>query len=84
VSYLFDALQSWFADRDDAALNNYSVRALKRIWKTERFSWWMTNLTHKFDDDPFDQQMKEAELDYITSSDAGRRTVAENYVGLPL
>ena len=73
-----------FADGDDAALDNYSVRALDRVWKTERFSWWLTQLTHRFTDDPFEQRMKEAELAYITTSDAGRQMVAENYVGLPL
>jgi p-hydroxybenzoate 3-monooxygenase len=54
------------------------------VWKTERFSWWLTNLTHRFNDDAFEQRMKEAELAYITTSDAGRRMLAENYVGLPL
>ena len=63
---------------------SYSLKALNRVWKTERFSWYLTNLTHRFNDDPFEQRMKEAELAYITSSDAGRQTMAENYVGLPL
>lgn len=84
IHYLHDALLSFFADNDDEALNNYSVRALNRVWKTERFSWYLTNLTHRFNDDPFEQRMKEAELAYITSSQAGRQSMAENYVGLPL
>ena len=84
IHYLHDALLSFFADKDEAALNNYSLRALRRVWKTERFSWYLTNLTHRFNDDPFEQRMKEAELAYITSSEAGRQTMAENYVGLPL
>jgi p-hydroxybenzoate 3-monooxygenase len=84
VYYLHQAMQAFFADGDDAALDNYSVRALDRVWKTERFSWWLTQLTHRFTDDPFEQRMKEAELAYITTSDAGRQMVAENYVGLPL
>lgn len=84
IHYLFQAMQSFFADRDKAALPNYSNLALARVWKTERFSWWLTNLTHRFTDDAFEQKMKEAELAYITTSDAGRQMVAENYVGLPL
>lgn len=84
IYYLFHAMQSFFADQDMAALPEYSKRALARVWKTERFSWWLTNLTHRFTDDAFEQKMKEAELAYITTSDAGRRMVAENYVGLPL
>jgi len=84
IHYLSNAMIAYFADKDDAALTDYSIQALKRVWKTERFAWWMTNLTHRFSDDPFEQRMKEAELEYITTSDAGQCTVAENYVGLPL
>ena len=84
IHYLYEALQNFFADGDAAALDEYSRRALDRVWKTERFSWYLTTLTHRFNDDPFEQKMKEAELAYITSSDAGRQTIAENYVGLPL
>lgn len=84
IHYLFQAMQSFFADKDTNALPEYSNRALARVWKTERFSWWLTNLTHRFTDDAFEQKMKEAELAYITTSDAGRQMVAENYVGLPL
>lgn len=61
----------------------YSEICLRRIWKTERFSWWMTSLLHKFSDDAFSQRIQEAELAYYTSSDAGLATIAENYVGLP-
>ncbi len=84
VHYMYDAILAFCAERDEAALDEYSRRALDRVWKTERFSWWMTNLTHRFNDDPFEQRMKEAELAYVTTSDAGRQMVAENYVGLPL
>ena len=84
IYYLIEALQSFFADKDEAALDDYSHRALARVWKTERFSWYLTNLTHRFNDDAFEQRMKEAELAYITSSEAGRTSLAENYVGLPL
>ena len=84
IHYLIEALSAFFADSDDSALSEYSRRALARIWKTERFSWYLTNLTHRFNDDPFEQKMKEAELAYITTSEAGRISLAENYVGLPL
>lgn len=84
IHYLYDAMLSFFADKDASALPEYSRRALDRIWKTERFSWWLTTLTHRFTDDAFEQKMKEAELAYITTSNAGRKMVAENYVGLPL
>ena len=84
IHYMYDAILGFLEDHDSAALDEYSRRALDRVWKTERFSWWLTNLTHRFNDDPFEQRMKEAELAYVTTSDAGRRMVAENYVGLPL
>ena len=83
IHYLIEALSAFFADKDEGALSEYSRRALARIWKTERFSWYLTNLTHRFNDDPFEQKMKEAELAYITTSEAGRISLAENYVGLP-
>jgi len=84
IHYLYEAMKAFFGDGDNAALDQYSLKALNRVWKTERFSWYLTNLTHRFNDDPFEQRMKEAELAYITSSEAGRQTLAENYVGLPL
>ena len=84
IHYMYDAILAFCAEGDEAALNEYSRRALDRVWKTERFSWWLTNLTHRFNDDAFEQRMKEAELAYVTTSDAGRQMVAENYVGLPL
>jgi len=61
----------------------YSATCLRRIWKAERFSWWMTTLLHKLDRDPFDRKLVEAELDYYLHSEAGLKTIAENYVGLP-
>lgn len=64
-------------------LQKYSEICLRRVWKAERFSWWMTSILHKFSDDPFNQRIQEAELSYYTSSVAGRTTIAENYVGLP-
>ena len=84
IYYLHRAMRVFFADHDSAALPYYSRVALDRVWKTERFSWWLTNLTHRFSDDRFEQKMKEAELAYVTTSEVGRQMVAENYVGLPL
>ena len=84
IYYLHKAMQSFFADDDIAALPHYSRVALDRVWKSERFSWWLTNLTHRFSNDRFEQKMKEAELAYVTTSEVGRQMVAENYVGLPL
>ena len=65
-------------------LQRYSEVALRRIWKAERFSWWMTSMLHKFpDNDAFTQKMLDTELAYFLDSQAGRTCIAENYVGLP-
>ncbi|KIL98100.1 P-hydroxybenzoate hydroxylase [Paramagnetospirillum magnetotacticum MS-1] len=73
-----------FYGRSTKGIDRYSERCLRRIWKAERFSWWMTNLLHRFPDTPpFEQRALEAELDYVVHSLAGRTTIAENYVGLP-
>jgi p-hydroxybenzoate 3-monooxygenase len=56
---------------------------LRRVWKAERFSWWMSMLLHTFDDDAFNRRIQRAEQDYVTSTRAGLTTIAENYVGLP-
>lgn len=84
VRYLFDALREHYAERSDAGLDGYSGRALRRVWKAERFSWWMTNTMHRFPDQgPFGQRIQEAELDYLSGSVAASTALAENYVGLP-
>ncbi|MDX1375073.1 MAG: 4-hydroxybenzoate 3-monooxygenase [Burkholderiales bacterium] len=84
VYYLSRALIAHYKDRDDALLDAYSETALRRVWKAERFSWWMTTLLHRFPDaSPFDRRVQEAELDYLTGSVAARTALAENYVGLP-
>ncbi len=85
VTYLSDALITHFRKGDHDALGAYSARALSRVWKSERFSWSLTKLMHRFPEDgPFERQMQLAELDYIASSVAARTAIAENYVGLPL
>jgi p-hydroxybenzoate 3-monooxygenase len=85
VKYLSSAIIEVYKEKSEAGINSYSERCLRRIWKAERFSWWFTSLMHKFPDDgAIGQKLQEAELDYIVHSEAGARSVAENYVGLPL
>jgi p-hydroxybenzoate 3-monooxygenase len=74
-----------FYSRDSAeGLRHYSATCLRRVWKVQRFSWWMTSMLHRFpDENAFDRRRQLAELDYITGSRAGQTTLAENYVGLP-
>jgi len=85
VTYLSDALIAHFRKSDHDGLARYSDKALARVWKSERFSWSLTKLMHRFPEDgPFERQMQLAELDYIASSTAARTAIAENYVGLPL
>ncbi len=85
VKYLSSALIEHYAEKSDAGINTYSQRALKRIWKAERFSWWLTSLLHRFpDSEGFGQKIQEAELEYLVNSRAMSTALAENYVGLPL
>ncbi len=88
VRYLSRALIEHYAERSDAGLDDYSRKALRRIWKAERFSWWMTSLMHRFPAGPGDSgdvghRMQTAELDYLVHSQAAMTSLAENYVGLP-
>ncbi len=85
VKYLFDGLREFYADKSEAGIDRYSELALKRIWRAERFSWWFTQLMHRFPGDPeITAKFQRAELDYLMHSETGSRTIAENYVGLPL
>ncbi len=85
VHYLSQALIGYFKRQDRDAIAGYSDKALARVWKSERFSWQLTRLMHRFPDgDAFDRRMQVAELDYIASSVAAQTSIAENYVGLPL
>ena len=85
VTMLGEALVQHYHERSDAGIDGYSARALARVWKAERFSWWFTSLTHRFPAmDGFDRRIQMAELDYIRQSTAAQRSLAENYVGLPL
>jgi p-hydroxybenzoate 3-monooxygenase len=84
VRVLADALTESYASGDAALLDAYSDTCLRRVWKAQRFSWWMTSMLHRFDrDDPFQLKLQEAELDYVTGSRAASTSLAENYVGLP-
>ena len=85
VYYLANALSAFYGRNDLAPLEEYSQTCLRRIWKAQRFSSWMTSMLHIFDDaGPFDRRKQLAELDYVTSSRAAATSLAENYVGLPL
>ena len=82
VHYLSEALESHYRG-SDAELDGYSERALKRTWKAERFSWWMTMLLHRLPEDgPFGQKIQQAELAYLAGSRAAQTAMAENYAGL--
>jgi p-hydroxybenzoate 3-monooxygenase len=84
VRTLAHALAAFFRGHGTALMDSYSETCLRRIWKVQRFSWWMTAMLHRFrDDDPFEHRVQLAELDYVVGSEAARRTLAENYVGLP-
>jgi p-hydroxybenzoate 3-monooxygenase len=85
VKYLANGIIEFYQDKSEAGIDSYSEKCLKRIWKGERFSWWFTQLMHRFPDDgAIVAKFQEAELDYLIHSEAGSRTIAENYVGLPL
>ncbi|WP_233809571.1 4-hydroxybenzoate 3-monooxygenase [Paraburkholderia sp. HP33-1] len=84
VSTLYRILTRVYRDGRTDLLEKYSPIALRRVWKAERFSWFMTNLLHEFSDrDAFDKRMQRTDYDYYTTSEAGLKTIAENYVGLP-
>jgi p-hydroxybenzoate 3-monooxygenase len=85
VSYLARALVEHYEIGDDRGLDGYSDRALSRVWKAVRFSWWMTTLLHRFEeDDAFASKLQDTELSYLEGSRNAQTVLAENYVGLPL
>jgi p-hydroxybenzoate 3-monooxygenase len=85
VLVLSRALSAYFKAGRSDLLESYSETCLRRIWKAQRFSWWMTSMLHRFDDHtPFDRRRQLAELDYVTTSRAAATSLAENYVGLPM
>ena len=84
VHYLYHALRQHYEDGDDEGIERYSERALARVWKTQRFSWWFTSLTHRFPEaSGFDARMQRAELAFLRDNEAAQKAMAESYVGLP-
>ncbi|MDE4132537.1 4-hydroxybenzoate 3-monooxygenase [Phaeobacter sp. QD34_3] len=84
IYYLYHGFMDHYLKGDSAGLDGYSEKALARVWKAERFSWWMTNLLHLFPGaEAVDQRLQCTDLDYLFSSDAAQASLAENYVGLP-
>jgi len=84
VQYLAKALSEFYAEKSSAGVDAYSQMALSRVWKAERFSWWMTSMLHRFPDvDAFSARIQHAELNYLIESSAARMSLSENYVGLP-
>ena len=85
VQVLANALKHFYTNGSRDLLDRYSEVCLRRVWKVQRFSWWMTSMLHCFpNENPFDRRRQLAELDYVTSSRAAAKTLAENYVGLPM
>ncbi|WP_225206728.1 4-hydroxybenzoate 3-monooxygenase [Novosphingobium huizhouense] len=85
VHYAAEALVAYFRRNDADAIAGYSDKALARVWKSERFSWTLTRLMHRFPEDgPFERRMQVAELAYVAESRAAQQSIAENYVGLPV
>jgi p-hydroxybenzoate 3-monooxygenase len=85
VRVLVRAIAEFYRSGDRSMLERYSETCLRRVWKVQRFSWWMTSMLHRFDsDNAFDQRRQIGELDYVTSSRAASQSLAENYVGLPM
>jgi p-hydroxybenzoate 3-monooxygenase len=85
VRILARAIAEFYRSNSRDLLNRYSEICLRRVWKVQRFSWWMTSMLHRFhDDNAFDRRRQMAELDYVTSSRVAAQSLAENYVGLPM
>jgi p-hydroxybenzoate 3-monooxygenase len=84
VHYLYNGLRQFYEEGDDEGIDRYSERALARVWKAERFSWWFSSLLHRYpDQSPFDLRMQRAELEFLRTNRAAQQAMAENYVGLP-
>lgn len=84
IYYLYHAMVGHYKNGDDSGLENYSAKALARVWKAQRFSWWMTNMLHTYPESlAYDQKLQGTELEYLFSSEKALGSLAENYVGLP-
>ncbi len=83
VAVLSEALGHWYATGSETGLDEYSQTALRRVWRAQHFSWWMTSMLHRFpDDDPYQAQLQLSQLRYTVASRAAATSLAENYVGL--
>ena len=84
VHYLFNGLREFYEQKSSAGIDAYSTKALARVWKAERFSWWFSSLMHRYPDQTdFDHKIQIAELEFLRSNPAAQKAMAENYVGLP-
>ncbi|MCV2894931.1 4-hydroxybenzoate 3-monooxygenase [Lentibacter sp. XHP0401] len=84
IHYLFQGFKQHYLEKNSAGLDSYSEKALARVWKAERFSWWMTNLLHRFPvQNEFDLKMQKADIDFLRSNKTAQSVMAQNYVGLP-
>ena len=84
IHYLYNGLRQFYEDGSPEGLDSYSEKALARVWKTERFSWWFSSLMHSFPDQTeFDVKMQIAEIEFLRTNEAAQKAMAENYVGLP-
>jgi p-hydroxybenzoate 3-monooxygenase len=84
VHYLYNGLRDFYANNSTNGIDTYSEKALKRVWKAERFSWWFSSLMHRYpDQSEFDLKMQVSELEFLRSNKAAQQAMAENYVGLP-
>ena len=84
MHFLSHAVREYYDEKSAAGIDVYSAKALARVWKAVRFSWWMTSMLHKFPDQgEFGARLQLAELDYLVSSKAATTSLSENYVGLP-
>jgi p-hydroxybenzoate 3-monooxygenase len=85
VRVLARGLRAYFSDGDSRGLDEYSERCLRRVWRVQHFSWWMTQMLHRLNaDDPFEAKLQRSQLEYVVRSEAAAKTLAENYVGLEL
>ena len=84
VRVLAEALTRWLQDGDEAGLDGYSDKCMRRVWRVQHFSWWMTSMLHRFpEEDAIQARLQLAELDYVTGSRAASTMLAENYTGMP-
>ena len=84
IYYLYHAMLAHYERGDSSGLEGYSAKALARVWKAQRFSWWMTSLLHTFPDSiDYDKKLQQTDMEYLFSSEAAQSSLAENYVGLP-